>query len=121
LRVLSREIAQQQTVSGLKELSERAKAQGARARTALSALTNDPRTVPAQRARVDAIIPAVDAFTRVIDQEAALRRQILLTRERELLRPRADFEAALKSFDQELAAGGQLAGGWRPGDNWPAG
>ncbi len=100
LRVISREIAQQQTMSGLKGLSERAAAQAERARAALSTLAD-----------VAPGLAAVDAFAREVEQEAALRRQILLTRERDLLRPRANFEAALKTFDQELAAGGQLAGG----------
>ncbi len=111
LRVLSREIAQQQSMSALKGLSERASAQAERARAVLGPLANDPQALGSDRARIDGILPALDAFARVIEQEAALRRQILLTRERELLRPRANFEAALKTFDQELAAGGQLAGG----------
>ncbi len=34
-----------------------------------------------------------------------------MTRERDLLRPRSDFAAGLKSYDQELAAGGTMAGG----------
>ncbi len=111
LRVISRDIAQQQTGAGLKELGERAAAQIDQARTALSALAADPATRAEDRVRVAEASTTLDAFGRAIEQEAALRRQALLTRERDLLRPRANFEAGLKTYDQELAAGGSLAGG----------
>ncbi len=111
LRVISRDIAREQTGSGLKELTGRADGQVRIILSALSKLADglqsragDPRPLSLARG-------AVDAYAKIIEQEAALGRQILLTRERDLIRPRADFESSLKTFDQELAAGGVLIGG----------
>ncbi|MEO8715810.1 MAG: HAMP domain-containing protein, partial [Acetobacteraceae bacterium] len=111
LRVISREIAQEQTGAGLKTLTERAGGQAHVMMEALDRLAGEKRAGEAASEPFFAARIAVDGFVKVIDEEAALRRQILVTRERDLMRPRANFEAGLKSFDQELAAGGVLAGG----------
>ena len=111
LRVISREIAQQQTTAGLKALTARTAEQTGIAKRALNALASDRQTDTNGAIPLSAAVKALDAFAQVIDKESALRQQILLTRGRDLLRPRANFESGLKTFDQELAEGGVLAGG----------
>ncbi len=69
LRVISRDIAQQQTTSGLKELAERATAQAARARRNLSALAEDQQAGAEERSRIVGALMALDGFAKVIDQE----------------------------------------------------
>ncbi len=110
LRVLSRDIAQEQSGAALKNLTDRATEQAAFVRGILVSLARD--TGPAgPSARIAAALSAVDAFAQVIDKELAMRRQMLLTRERNLLRPRADFQSALNAFAKEIAAGGVIVGG----------
>ncbi|MEO9191371.1 MAG: methyl-accepting chemotaxis protein [Acetobacteraceae bacterium] len=111
LRVISREIAQEQTGQGLKRLTDRADVEAGVARDALRQLAGGWQAGSDEARRLAETLQAVDTFITVIGEEAALRRHILLTREHDLLRPRANFEAGLKTFDQELAAGGVLAGG----------
>ncbi len=112
LRVISRDIAGEQTGAGLKELTGRAEGEVRIIRDGLDWLAwlKNVRPRSGKPEPLSVAGGAVDAYAKVIEQEASLRRQILFTRERELIRPRADFEASLKTFDQELTFGGVPSG-----------
>jgi methyl-accepting chemotaxis protein len=110
LRVVSAALAQKQTIVQVKAALERAEQQDGLARAAM-AKARDAATGTADRQLVDQALAGLDATLNAVRQQAGLRQDMLISRQKNLFQARPVFESALNTVLSEVAAGGALRSG----------
>ena len=110
LRVVSRELQYQQTITAVNAAAERAAAQHTAARADLQqalAAVHDA----ADKDRLGTAIAGLDGIADAVKREATLRAEMLTVRQKRLLQMRPTFETSLRLFIDEVARGGQAMSG----------
>ncbi len=110
LRVVSAGLALQQTVTQVKAAQERAEQQHGLAREGMVKARDMTANEPDQRL-LDQALASLDATLDVVRRQAALRREMVTGRQRNLFQARPTFEAALNTLAAEVAAGGTVRTG----------
>ena len=110
MRVVSAVLPFRQSIGSVKETLESA---DQRHRQARDSLTHSRAIVidPADLALLDQAIAQMDASRDVVTRQAALRREMLIGRQKNLFQARPTFEGALKTVTEEVASGGAVLSG----------
>ena len=110
LRVVSRELPLQQTVSAVNRVTEGAEKSATAARESLEQ-ARKAATVEADRKGLAQALAHLDGTAAAVKHAAALRIEMLTVRQKRLFQNRSLFESATKTFAQELGNGGAMLGG----------
>ena len=110
LRVVSAALPQKQTISQVKAALERAGQQHELARGAMVKV-REITTGEADRLLLDQSLAGLDAMMDAVRRQADLRRELLISRQKNLFQARPTFEAALNTLLKEVASGGALRSG----------
>jgi methyl-accepting chemotaxis protein len=110
LRVVSRELQYQQTVTAVKASAARAVRQHAVARDTLEQ-AQAAVTAAAERELLGKAITDLDGIADAVKREAELRADMLTERQRRLFQMRATFDSSLKLLIDEVARGGAVLSG----------
>lgn len=110
LRVLGRQLATAQTTREVANILEAAKKAAAAAREKLDALSS-ATTDQGQGKSLESLAASFASVTAVLQQEADLRKNLLQTRQRQLLEARGMFQSSMDSFRDQLEQGGLSKGG----------
>ncbi len=110
LRVVSRELPIQQTIAAVNRVAARADTAAATAREWLEQGRKAALTTGDRQALVKALTH-LDATAVAVKQEAALRVEMLTSRQKRLFQNRQIFEASTHTFAEEIAHGGVMMGG----------
>lgn len=110
LRVVSEGLPLRQTVAQVTAARERARQQHGLARDGMTR-AREGAAHEADRALLDQAIASLDATLEVVERQAALRREMVTGRQKNLFLARATFESALNTLAAEVAAGVTLRTG----------
>ena len=110
LRVVSEGLPLRQTVAQVTAARERAQQQHSLARGGMTR-AREGAANEADRALLDQAIASLDATLEVVERQAALRREMVTGRQKNLFLARATFESALNTLAAEVAAGSTLRTG----------
>ena len=110
MRVASRDLLNQQTVRTAKAVAARAAKQHDAGRLILTQARKRAAD-PLQRTILDEAIGRLDAVANLVQQESALRIDMLTARQKRLFQVQTVFENSLHTLVEEIADKGALAGG----------
>jgi len=110
LRVVSRELPQQQTTGGIKSTLARGAAQHDHAAHIMRAV-KDRLADPADGALLDQSLTRLDALMAAVTAAGSLRGDIITVRQKKLFQIRNMFETSLNTLHDELAKGVAFEGG----------
>ncbi len=110
LRVISRDLQIQQTVSAVNQVAARAESTAAAARDWFTQ-AKQSATAPSEQKLLTRTLARLDEMAIAVTHEAALRTEMLATRQKRLFQVRPLLATSMLTFAEELARGGVLPGG----------